>query len=270
MSRAPAFTLVELLVVIAILVVLLALLAPAMDQAIYQAELALCASRLDAIAGPVGTYALDFQRQYPHRTGLVRGHWWVLNQLCDEAYNDRPILQGYIPFNKVLNDPLAKPIDIEDARLDSRIDTPYALYFGWRYTVGGQPQRGARRLGDGFEIGRHRFNLLASDLDFNDGANNVWGNHPDSKGVTFSWSRQDVLSPGNGLTLYYTVTRWMSNTTRERGSVDQNYLYTDGSVIRFNSVDVDETESMAIVPISHEVPATYPPVTGWRTSLPDR
>ena len=44
------FTLVELLVVITIIVILLALLAPALDKAIYQAELAVCGTRVRAIA----------------------------------------------------------------------------------------------------------------------------------------------------------------------------------------------------------------------------
>ena len=37
-----AFTLIELLVVVTIIVVLLAMLTPALDKAIYQAELAVC------------------------------------------------------------------------------------------------------------------------------------------------------------------------------------------------------------------------------------
>ena len=60
------FTLVELLVVITIIVILLALLAPALDQAIYQAELAVCAARQDGLLTIFHAYAADEgRRKYP-------------------------------------------------------------------------------------------------------------------------------------------------------------------------------------------------------------
>src|ERR1043165_1931025 len=52
-----AFTLIELLVVITIIVVLLALLTPALDKAMYQAELAVCGANLRAIANGAIPYA---------------------------------------------------------------------------------------------------------------------------------------------------------------------------------------------------------------------
>ena len=68
--KAQAFSLVELLVVITILVVLLALLAPAMDKAIYQAELAVCGAQQKAIASSSQGYAFDSRRSYPYRDGV--------------------------------------------------------------------------------------------------------------------------------------------------------------------------------------------------------
>jgi prepilin-type N-terminal cleavage/methylation domain-containing protein len=59
------FTIVELLVVISIIVVLLALLAPALDQAIYQAELSVCGAKLRSLGGGLVNYALGSQRRYP-------------------------------------------------------------------------------------------------------------------------------------------------------------------------------------------------------------
>ena len=53
MFKRAAFTLIELLVVVTIIVVLLALLTPAMDQAIYQGELTACGARLKAVASAI-------------------------------------------------------------------------------------------------------------------------------------------------------------------------------------------------------------------------
>src|SRR5437870_3033494 len=71
--RLTAFTLVELLVVISIIVTLLALLSPALDRAIYQAEMAVCGARLRSVAGSALIYAPDFRRQYPYRPTVKNG-----------------------------------------------------------------------------------------------------------------------------------------------------------------------------------------------------
>src|ERR1041385_7156002 len=64
-----AFTLIELLIVVTVIVVLLALLTPALDRAIYQAELTVCASRLHATGVAVTSYASQYRRTYPYRPG---------------------------------------------------------------------------------------------------------------------------------------------------------------------------------------------------------
>src|SRR5687767_3588676 len=61
------FTLIELLVVITIIVVLLALLTPALDKAIYMAELAVCGTNEKAIASGAQMYAVANKRRYPYR-----------------------------------------------------------------------------------------------------------------------------------------------------------------------------------------------------------
>ena len=62
-----AFTLIELLVVVTIIAVLLALLTPALDSAVYQAELASCGASLDMAATGFISYASANRRVYPHR-----------------------------------------------------------------------------------------------------------------------------------------------------------------------------------------------------------
>ena len=59
----PGFTIVELLVVVAIIVVLMSLLAPALDRAVDAAEIARCAANLHAWGGAHGQYFLDSRRK---------------------------------------------------------------------------------------------------------------------------------------------------------------------------------------------------------------
>src|ERR1041385_1165125 len=66
-ARRKGFTLIELLVVVTIIVVLLAMLTPALDQAIYQAELAKCMGNLKVIGTGAMVYAAGNRRHYPYR-----------------------------------------------------------------------------------------------------------------------------------------------------------------------------------------------------------
>src|SRR5687768_11325683 len=106
MHRVLAFTLIELLVVVTIIVVLLALLTPALDQAIYQAELTVCQAGEHAGAVSVIAYAAANSRRYPDR---------VLPELGQPAmvvydggsYDDRTNLAKAMSLNGMLNCPLA-------------------------------------------------------------------------------------------------------------------------------------------------------------------
>jgi prepilin-type N-terminal cleavage/methylation domain-containing protein len=64
-----AFTLIELLVVITIIVVLLAMLAPALDRAMYEAELVQCAGNLKVWGSISIDFAQDHQRRLPMAFG---------------------------------------------------------------------------------------------------------------------------------------------------------------------------------------------------------
>src|SRR5688500_8855542 len=74
--RTTAFTLIELLVVVTIIVVLLALLTPALDKAIYQAELTVCGANQRAVAMSAVSYATGSKRFYPHRQGVREDMVW--------------------------------------------------------------------------------------------------------------------------------------------------------------------------------------------------
>src|SRR5688500_12548189 len=108
-----AFTLVELLVVITIIVILLALLAPAMDKSIYRAELLRCAANLQGTATGIQTYTIDFKRSYPYRPMCrgLNGNPYRLNS--NGAGRDvRPQLRKYININGHLFEPFS-PVKVD-------------------------------------------------------------------------------------------------------------------------------------------------------------
>src|SRR5687768_8800745 len=103
-----AFTLIEILVVVSVIPLLLALLMPGLDRAMYQAELAQCAGKLDAVGSGLVTGAMENRRQFPNR--LVRWHPINVNLPKSLAIggDDRPAIRNYLrnSLNTMLNDPL--------------------------------------------------------------------------------------------------------------------------------------------------------------------
>src|SRR5688500_1632441 len=71
--RKLAFTLVELLVVIAIIVVLISLLAPALDRAGYEAQLVQCGAKMKTGVYGSNQYAFNNRRHYPAKA-VSGGH----------------------------------------------------------------------------------------------------------------------------------------------------------------------------------------------------
>ena len=63
MVTRSGFTLIEQLVVVTILVLLLALLAPALDRAVYSAELTVCGTTLRTLASSAAGVDLNFAYQ---------------------------------------------------------------------------------------------------------------------------------------------------------------------------------------------------------------
>lgn len=249
-SHRIGFTIVELLVVITIMVILLALLAPALDQAIYQAELAVCGARLDATASGAITYAFDHKRFLPVRNfgmtnrdakHLAGIDFWGGNGIPGAYSDERPVLRGYIAVNKMLIDPLTRAIELEDTAPGSDVFQAYMTWYGWRYLDPDnypQPLGGMHKLGQQFEWNGRRFSVLAGDYDeYQLAFGRVYSSHPDREGTM----SPQVLENEGGLAdvasnLY--LTRW-KNDSVQRSPLDLNYAYTDGSVRRLNNVKMN-------------------------------
>jgi len=258
-----AFSLVELLVVITVLVVLLALLAPALDQAVYQSELAVCGSKLKALGAGVVLYAMDHQRRYPHRPAVERGTTRQPVQLSIPvttsptiADDDRPAIRAHIEINNLLQCPLNKRVDLVATDDDTNVITSYGLWYGWRYGRANAPQRGMRRLGERFEwtdagVSQY-FRILAADWDTML-SNTVQGAHPDrGQELLFPRALQDEyaeLAQLGGVsagTTKFTLSLWVSGGKLNRGSVDRDFLYDDGSVRRLDALVIDDGRTVSV------------------------
>ena len=255
-ASGRGFTLVELLVVVAIVVVLLALLMPALDRAVYEAELAVCGSQNRNIASGVIGYAMDKRRSYPDRGGVTNPPPSPLgSQPVDVAFSigattyfdDRSKLRGYVSMGRSghLMCPLTGRIDVEAAHSNSWTMSPYALYFGWSFMDVDDNARqlpGMNRIGDRLtwveRIGNrrttYRFNVLACDDDLFT-TDNGFGTHPNEAGVWENHVYQNAGIDGYKLTL----SRWQGPSNPPRGPVDLNFGLDDGSVIRIVKVGRD-------------------------------
>jgi len=254
------FTLVELLVVITIIVILLALLMPAMDQAIYQAELAVCGSKLHTIASGSIMYAHANKRRYPDRPSIrANGNcrpielYWGGNGPTVRELDDRRILGQFLDVNETLNCPLVKEIDIEGSDPDTTVISPYGLYFSFQYKIKDlPPDKGMFRLGDRLtytDYGNgagpaavYSSNVLASDWDSIYTNNLVtYATHPDLGGVMEPYYYQDQdWTETSPIAVGPTKATWSYWITVDRPAIDTNYAFDDGSVRRYNRVEWSE------------------------------
>ena len=289
------FTLIELLVVVTIIVVLLALLTPALDKAIYQAELAVCGTHEHAIATSSILYAIGSNRSYPDRPGVRSGATWPTayiysgdsktnafynaydtNQGAGNyvVYDDRPILRQFMALI-ALADPLTGRLDFESIDSDSAAYSNYNLWFGFKYAGSGgmmkigdklrwsetdssyttlNPQaKGARNMAWGSD-------LLVSDRDAVNLNSDTQTCHADYDGVT----SDTVLQNGTlARALKMTLSMWTSTGT-QRGPVDMNFAYADGSVRRLDHVKFrDEDDRTVLLPES-----TTNITPEWRQTVP--
>ena len=279
-TSPAAFTLVELLVVITIIVVLLALLMPALDKAIYQAELAVCGTNLHGIGLGIGNYAMNHRRQYPYRRGARENGTWEPGFIASGAFEERTPLQGFVALD-MLQCPLTQKVDLSvdvatngTKAIDrgtgffSAVASSYNLWYGWQYRTGGTPAKGMFRVGDRFEWQGDSFNLLASDIDRPNFAGRVLGSHPDADGVMRKIVSQDsnenpwnVQAGGTSVTQNrHTWSVWFSDQTYQRGLIEMNFAFTDNSVERLNSVKVQGDARMTSVPPTAETSGTWPGV----------
>jgi prepilin-type N-terminal cleavage/methylation domain-containing protein len=248
------FTLIELLVVITIIVVLLALLTPALDRALHMTMLAMDGAQMRGVAMGTVSYASDHKRSYPDRG--ENSSWDAMQIKAGTAFNIPRRLEPYVS-HKSFVDPF-----LEDARLDwdecnaddNGVYMPgYNVYLDWG-SAASQVQR-MRRLGQQMifdapepENERRAFSILLADRDarhIDSGGNRVWAttSHQDKAGLQQFWAHHGEGNPwlfnvpvgfGNVYVAWWVAT--------QRGVVDNHYAYDDGSVLRLTDVPLVEAD----------------------------
>ena len=274
------FTLVELLVVITIIVLLLALLAPALDKAIYEAELAVDGAKLRAIAGGAHQYAFDHARRYPYRETIDDGDHIRPDYLAVKAvgtagnvsFDDRPTIRDYIALNQTLNCPLSQAVDLEvdDPARQTFVYSNYALWFGFRFGRTSNPLPGMRKMGDRFvweneQTGeRYGFDVLADDSDSIDTGKWVGSSHPDQEGLL----SPEVWDHELDAPYYVTFSFWTNRDAATRGRIDRNFAHDDQSVRRINDLSIDDDRMVPVPDRSSTTGWTGVPGEGRRRWLP--
>ena len=238
-----AFTLVELLAVISIIVVLLALLTPAMDQAVHQAELAACAATLDGLVSGTQAYAVAHQRRYPARhddLNATASEQTIYIGTTNAWYDLRAIVRDYVAPQQFLC-PLSGSVRLDGTATDTVVYGSYSYWAGWRFAGHTGMDRIGDRWGWAFNGPTERFSLLASDRDvIGYGASQVQGTHPDADGVLF-WNVQSENSTDNPWSAKLAIAMWYTNRTFLRGPVDRNFGYDDGAVTRHRKIELDNS-----------------------------
>ena len=299
--RADGFTIVELLVVITIIVVLLALLVPALDTAIYQAELAVCAASQSATVEGVNIYAMDFKRNYPYRRIIAEGQNDTGNAFPailntgsagggrgvaagnDRSNDLRLTLEGYVDM-KLLVDPLGDSVDLANPDPTIWYYSSYALWFGFNY----QGHPGMTRFGNRLTwvdqsvspAATYQVNWLITDLDdvYPGWPWNV-GSHPDELGLLHNQAIENGARKGSPLfeanesISRETLSWWLVFGAWDRGEIEMNAGSADGSVTRYNDVRSYDDERMGRAPVAPGHVLTngaYPTRTGGSASVPGR
>ena len=264
MGRA-AFTLVELLVVVTIVAVLLALLAPALDRAVYEAELAVCAANFHGLGTALVLYAADNGRRYPHRPPVhERSNVWTWRpnalkgdgRAITNPWDERPDFKRWLDLD-LLVCPLSGNIDLDAPQTydaNDAVFADYPLWFGWRYWPNGPgPLKGMFRMGDAFEWNREKYRFLATSKDERDTSNPYTEtSHPDKGSRLAPQTLTDQQSSGSGFALTagtaFTLSRWFLSGTYERSSMDMHFLRDDVSVQRARDLTYDD-ERLSTIPL---------------------
>jgi prepilin-type N-terminal cleavage/methylation domain-containing protein len=265
-----AFTLIELLVVVTIIVVLLSLLTPALDRALYETEMAVCMAQHGGIAKGAATYAMGYRRFYPYRPTMQNegGQFERVSSGLVQGFvnDDRPALRQFMGI-KMLQCPLNEVVDYDTTRTDVWVLPSTLLWFGGRGMVDQTDvrHRPIKKVGDRLgwsgsthpsalwdendsnEVKRWRFDYLTSETDWCRNREQVRTAHPDDNGFL----QPEVKDHESVFLVVLGVrSRWVSYNADPagRGRISQNFGRADGSARRLDDLEIHDPDRLVEVP----------------------
>lgn len=230
MRKSHAFTIIELLVVISIISLLISLVLPLLSKARRVAKVTQCASNLRQVGIGVMAYTSDFKDYYPYRlVGNAINSNPRRMKLRSGNYDDRPMLLDYMLLDE-LTCPLspATPYRVRTVNRPA-VHWSYDMYFGSsisRYN----PRSEMLRVTDQTEHWGQPIDVLAADMQWNYQA----------IGVRYSAHPADRMREHVAPSTSHATAAWI-NTQNNRGPVDRNFLYRDGSVTYMAGIEMNDS-----------------------------
>ncbi|MBI1369626.1 MAG: prepilin-type N-terminal cleavage/methylation domain-containing protein [Planctomycetes bacterium] len=227
-----AFTLIEMLVVVTIITLLMAILTPSLSKARYTARLTICAAQEHQISLAALSYAAGNFGVFPYRSTCVG-----LNpkpfQIKYYDEDDRPMFAKYFSFD-TLQCPFNRFTDpkfIETTTADE-IMLGYEMYFGtsvnrndpasYMFRLSDRPTTPDLWTGKRTEV-----SVLVADLDVDwFWIQNWYSSHPDREPSKLRFIQALGTSPPGDT---HTFARWGIGPPGERGLIDRNFIFRDGS-----------------------------------------
>ncbi len=231
--RYNAFTLIELLVVISIIALLIAILLPVLGSARRAALMTQCLSNLHQIGIGAAAYEPDHKGKLPPQAPAAKPTYIKYGPA---NWDIRDSVGEYIEFNQ-MQCPLApQQIDMNELNGAQIVESNYGFYWNWAWTGSGAGKRmtsTAERFSFVKSTGEIEFDVLAMDYDTR--AQGVFElSHPADN--TVANVQENIRSNLNAFS------RWDTPPGVQRGPVDKNYLFVDGSARTFGNVDVSHRQ----------------------------
>jgi prepilin-type N-terminal cleavage/methylation domain-containing protein len=233
-----SFTLIELLVVVAIIAILAAILLPSLMKAKYKARLAVCTNNQHQLGLGISVYSVDYGGVLPNRGAM--GHRGLRPDSLQawSTFDDRPQISPYLAINDTMNCPLQPEwVDLESNKA-SLFRGSYFMFWGWGY----KNEEAMTFLDKQWTFQGEGYSVLAVDKMARAGTNNRDGHRISSHPLT-SGKLEAFTENGSVVqSIYRDHLEWSA----AGGTMDMNYLMSDGSSHSISGVNEDNPDLVKV------------------------